>query len=235
MKSPNGKHKLYAFILVVILLSLLITIKSEGAEYNVVIVAKQDKVNPNDIFEVSVYIPGSGEIQKAKLIYYGDDAFGIKAEAVHCVQQKLDFDNLVLDTFTIVNPMEDLFNTSKGYCVDRCNYLVHSSDIGTEMPEDPSGNCPPFSFLINVKDSIDIIRGNNDVKIVPSGDYKIRVLFSYLDEEGWHNSTDERIIHINSWYEKNEKLVIIIGLFLAIVGIVVGEKTLSLLRSKLKF
>src|SRR3989344_2668683 len=145
--------KIKFILILVIILSFPLV---HGAEYGVVLTTKQNSLNPGDELFIPVYFSGGGNISKAKILFYGDEVFGIKEYNSFCnpldfkSQQSKDveFPNTV--AYVSENPMANLFNSYNPERIDMCG-IISSTDTGRASKADASASCSPFNFWIKVK------------------------------------------------------------------------------------
>lgn len=192
--------------------------------YSLVINVDKYQISPHDEIVINVYITGYGKIYGSKLSAYPssplidpDNSYiehGLQIDDNNIIWG-CKSDSLPREGVTIVwgNDSASSRNTSTKFL----DIAKGSSPrpIATEQPSD--GN-PPARFIINTKD-------------VSLGEYKLDVVFTYFNGEKWASSRKEVPFKIAGCYERNKTLFNAIGIFIALLALLLGDMASDLLKS----
>ena len=184
-----------------------------SAEYDVVSTTSKENLNFGETLTVPIFFPGNGSLDGLKFDAYLDESLGvIKGE-----------------TFGI--PLEELENAGSNwvsYTADRewLKYALRPNDVSNTSASrleignsSESGTYPPILLIVSAT--------KNELS---EGDHKMKFFAIFSELNNSYVKSTELIIHVPSYFEKNQFKYILFGLIftLAVLLLSIGNFYLSL-------
>ncbi len=180
------KFKIDSRVLVILFLILLILpnlVIGESSSFELVMRTNNQRLNPGDSFQMKIYISGFS-------------ALSDKPDEFNIDYSKLVFyfnHDIKIATGSISG--SEIIGTSTKVWMQNIHQIIKQNGL----------------FLNSETEDFLILNGeiSNEAK---GGDYTIHGVFSYFNGERWEATDSHLSIHVNSWFERNQKWSILIAL-----------------------
>jgi hypothetical protein len=197
------------------LLSLLAPlVKAENSSYSLIIYSNSNVLNPNDLCEIGVFVPGEGKIDLAKVSVIIPHELA-RDGYIRSFKPEPICNDYCCTGFDLSNENWIVY-TSKMYAILRKDYFKPMCSIPDSLLSEYSIRIMDTNKLytpINIRFNIS--------KNVNPGDYSLKFILFYKDGNNWYQDEDTIKIHVNNFYEQYELGLWVLGFFIVSLTLIV--------------